>query len=252
MQQFHIINPLHDSRWDDLVASHPCASVFHRRNWLSALSSTYGYRPLILTSTPAGKPLSDGVPFCEIRSWVTGSRLVSLPFADHADPLLNAHEDLSSLTEWIRSSSLEHRWKYVELRPLSRFATLDGLSTNNQTFWSHFLNLTPSLEQIFRNFHRSCVQRRIHHAERSGLVYEKGRSEEILDDFYRLQMMTRRRHSLLPQPRAWFRNLVQSMGADAEVRLARRGGRAVAAILTLRHRRTVVYKYGSSDQKFHH
>ena len=42
------------------------------------------------------------------------------------------------------------------------------------------------------------------------------------------------------------------MGADAEVRLARRDGMAVAAILTLRHRRTVVYKYGSSDQKFHH
>lgn len=252
MQQFHTVDPLHDSRWDDLVASHPRASVFHRSNWISALASTYGYRPLVLTSTPPGKPLSDGIPFCEIRSWVTGSRLVSLPFADHTNPLLNEHEDISSLGEWMRRASLEHGWRYVEVRPLSWLAQPNRLLAANQSFWSHFLDLTPSLEQIFRNFHRSCVQRRILHAERSGLVYEKGRSEELLSDFYCLLTMTRRRHSLLPQPRAWFQNLVHAMGGDAEIRLARRNGMAVAAMLTLRHKRTGVYKYGCSNRNLHH
>lgn len=250
--KFHILNPLFDDRWDNFVASDPRASVFHRRNWISALASTYGYRPLVLTSTPPGQPLSDGVPFCEIRSWITGSRLVSLPFADHVDPLFDGHEALSNLTEWMQSASLQHHWRYVELRPLSEFTLPNSLSATNQSFWSHFLDLTPSLEQTFRNFHRSCVQRRILHAERSGLVYEKSCSEEVLNDFYRLLIMTRRRHGLLPQPRAWFRNLLQSMGTDAELRLVRQNGMAVAAILTLRHQRTAVYKYGCSDHNFHH
>jgi CelD/BcsL family acetyltransferase involved in cellulose biosynthesis len=249
--QFHILDPLLDSRWDDFVASHPRASVFHRGSWIRALASTYGYRPLVLTSTPPVEPLSDGIPFCEIRSWITGSRLVSLPFADHADPLLNERGDLSCLVEWIRLASLQHSWRYVELRPLLWPDQPNGSLAAGQSFWSHFLDLTPPLEQIFRKFHRSCIQRRILHAERSRLVYEKGRSEEVLSDFYRLLMMTRRRHNLLPQPRAWFRNLVRSMGGDAEVRLVRQDGVAVAAILTLRHQRTAVYKYGCSDQNFH-
>jgi lipid II:glycine glycyltransferase (peptidoglycan interpeptide bridge formation enzyme) len=34
--------------------------------------------------------------------------------------------------------------------------------------------------------------------------------------------------------------------------LARKDGIPIAAILTLRHRSTVVYKYGCSDEQFHH
>jgi lipid II:glycine glycyltransferase (peptidoglycan interpeptide bridge formation enzyme) len=65
-------------------------------------------------------------------------------------------------------------------------------------------------------------------------------------------MITRRRHQLLPQPRAWFRNLIACMSPNVEIRLARKDGTPIAAILTLRHRRTVVYKYGCSDETFHH
>ena len=42
------------------------------------------------------------------------------------------------------------------------------------------------------------------------------------------------------------------MSPNAEIRLARKGGVPIAAILSLKHRRTVVYKYGCSDEKFHH
>jgi lipid II:glycine glycyltransferase (peptidoglycan interpeptide bridge formation enzyme) len=112
--------------------------------------------------------------------------------------------------------------------------------------------LTPALEQIYRNLHKNCIQRRIRRAEREQLSYEKGCSEALIDDFYKLMMITRRRHQLLPQPRAWFRNLIASMAANAEIRLARKGHTPIAAILTLKHQGTVVYKYGCSDDKFHH
>jgi lipid II:glycine glycyltransferase (peptidoglycan interpeptide bridge formation enzyme) len=41
------------------------------------------------------------------------------------------------------------------------------------------------------------------------------------------------------------------MGEKAEIRLARRKGTPIAAMLTLRHRSSVVYKYGCSDERFH-
>ena len=62
----HVINPLSDGRWDDLVPRHPRASVFHRRGWLEALNRTYGYTPLVFTSAPEGQPLKDGVVFCQV------------------------------------------------------------------------------------------------------------------------------------------------------------------------------------------
>src|ERR1700749_333321 len=78
-----ILDPLTDSRWDDLVARNKYASVFHQRGWLEALRRTYKYQPLVLTNSPTGPPLEGGLVVCRVSSWLTGTRLVSLPFADH-------------------------------------------------------------------------------------------------------------------------------------------------------------------------
>jgi CelD/BcsL family acetyltransferase involved in cellulose biosynthesis len=249
--QLYTLDPLLDSRWEDLVAAHPGASVFHRTGWLQALARTYRYRPFVVTTTPPGRPLEDGLPFCEVKSWVTGNRLVSLPFADHAGPLLREAGEPFQLDDWMQAQCREHKWRYIELRPLPSAALSAGLLAASQSFWHHTLDLSPSVEQIFRRFHKSCVQRRIRHAEHQRLSYERGCFSQILDDFYRLLAITRRRHRLLPQPRSWFLNLTACLASSAEIRLVRQDGSPIAAILTGRHRSTVVYKYGCSDERFH-
>ena len=70
-------------------------------------------------------------------------------------------------------------------------------------------------------------------------------------ELYRLMVMTRRRHRLFPQPLSWFKNLVAGMGDKVQVWLALKDQATVAAMLTLRHRSSVIYKYGCSDEKFH-
>lgn len=246
------LNPLVDPRWDDLAAAHPKASPFHQRGWLKALAGTYGYRPLVLTSATPGEALSDGIVFCEVNSWITGKRLVSLPFADHAQPLADNGVGASELSEWMRTQCDEQNWKYIELRPLSWKMQPGTSLLASDSFWFHSLSLEPSAEQLFRGLHKSCIQRRIRRAEHEQLSYERGSSAGQIDDFYRLLMITRRRHGLLPQPRAWFQNLVACMSPNVEIRLARKEGKPIASILTLSHRGTVVYKYGCSDARFHH
>lgn len=119
-----------------------------------------------------------------------------------------------------------------------------------ESFCLHNLDLRPNLENLFSGFHKNCVQRKIRRAEREGLSYELGRSESLLTSFYRLLVLTRQRHQVPPQPLAWFRNLVASMGDKLEIRLASKDGHPVASILTLRDKNTLVYKYGCSDKRF--
>jgi lipid II:glycine glycyltransferase (peptidoglycan interpeptide bridge formation enzyme) len=73
----------------------------------------------------------------------------------------------------------------------------------------------------------------------------------MLKQFYELMVLTRRRHRLPPQPLAWFRNLVECFGDRLVMRVASVDNRAIAGILTLRHKQTMVYKYGCSDARFH-
>lgn len=249
--KINILNPLLDERWDALVARHPKASVFHKRGWLEGLSRTYGFEPCVLTTSAAGEPLEDGIAFCRISSWVTGTRLVSLPFSDHCEPLLDDIGKLANFVDWLRGGGASRPLDYVELRPLSAPDNLSCGLVPSCSYWYHELDLTPDLEQIFQRMHDNSFKRKVQRAERERLSYHSGRSKELLNEFYRLLRITRRRHQLPPQPQTWFRNLLESMGEACRIRLARKNGVAIAAMLTFQHRSSVVYKYGCSDDKFH-
>ena len=243
-------DPLDDRRWEEFVRTHPASSIFHTRGWLGALQSTYGYEPVVYTTSPPATNLTNGIALCLVRSWLTGRRMVSVPFSDHCEPLVASLEDCRVLVDALCSWAGTGR-KYVELRPL-RSGTCDHPRLEKaDSFHFHFLDLRPTIEELFGQAHRSTIQRKIRRAEREGLLLQVGRSDALLNDFYRLMLLTRRRHGLPPQPIEWFRNLIACLGDRVTIRVAAKDGRAIGSILTLAHRDTLVYKYGCSDARFH-
>jgi hypothetical protein len=249
-----LIDPLQDSRWSAFVANHPRASVFHTPGWLEALRRTYGFKPEAYTTSPSMGALTDAFLFVPIRSWLTGRRIVSLPFADHCAPLVSSPEALSSILRHLRTTLDRDKFKYVEFRPTDAEFASQAIRCGFEParyYYLHRVDLRPSLDVIFRSMDKDSVQRRIRRAERAELIEKCGRSEELLKGFYKLLIMTRKRHGVPPPPYSWFRNVLDCMGDLAEIRMVCAGkDEPAAAILTLRFRNSVVYKYGGSDEKF--
>lgn len=245
----YTLDPLTDDRWSEFIDRHHSASVFHSQPWLEALRLTYGYRPLVYTTTPPSLPLSNGIVLCEIKSWLTGRRMVSLPFSDHCEPLLDTPAAVVAIAAELKKISGAGTWKYIELRPKSEISNL-GEAVQQSPCYLHTLDLRSGLDELFRGFHKKGVQQMIRRAEREALVYEHGNSEHLLQAFYRLMILTRRRHQLPPQPIQWFRNLISCMGDKLRIRVAFKDGKEVASILTLEHRGATMYKYGCSDEVF--
>jgi Acetyltransferase (GNAT) domain len=247
------LNPTQDPRWAKLVERHHRASVFHTVGWLQALKSTYGYEPVAFTTSPPTSELDNGLVFCRVKSWLTGSRLVSLPFSDHCEPLCDSREDLHFLLRYLQTAVEHENWRYLEIRSIS--GDLDQISDTNSSrppvgYFFHVLDLRPSLSDVFRSLHKDSVQRRIRRAERAGLTENSGRSEDLLRTFYNLFVTTRGQHQLPPTPYAWFKNLFHFLGDASEIRVAHQAGKPVASILTLRFRDVLYYKYGCSDRRF--
>jgi lipid II:glycine glycyltransferase (peptidoglycan interpeptide bridge formation enzyme) len=145
------------------------------------------------------------------------------------------------------------KWKYIEARPAAW--DLGGLGDGVQflpgaNYSLHVLDLRPSLASILSGLHKDSVQRRIRHADRAGLVEKCGRSEELVDQFYRLFVVTRKRHQIPPIPHSWFRNLIQCLGSAIEIRMAYKAGIPVAGIVTLRFKDILYFKYGCSDARY--
>lgn len=253
MSTVYKLDPLRDPRWQALVDRHPNASVFHTTGWLAALHATYGYRPVVFTTSPPTEELRNGLVFCRIRSWITGPRMVSLPFSDHCEPLVDSQEELGFLLEYLQAEMEHQEWKYMEVRPINvrpNTSTRDGGFRAAKHFYLHRLDIRPDADEIFRSLHKDSVQRRITRAAKADLVCERGQSERLLKDFYALLLLTRSRHQLPPQPYVWFRNLADSMGSSLEIRVTYRDRVPTNAILTLRFRDIVYYKYGCSDARF--
>lgn len=244
------INPLTDPRWPTFVAVHPHASIFHTREWLNTLRLTYGYEPVAFT-TCQGSDLSNAVVFCEVQSWLTGRRLVSLPFSDHCQPLADA-ASLQEILRYLHEQREKQQLRYVELRPALSDRILDAQAqfVRSERFCFHAIDLRPDLETIYKSFHSNCVRRKIKRAEREELLYESGSSDELLRKFRHLLLLTRRRHQLPPQPPSWFHNILRCLGDLVTIHIVSKGAVPVASILTLTYNNGMVYKYGCSDAQF--
>ena len=157
------------------------------------------------------------------------------------------------MVRYLQAALRDRKWKYFEIRPVYENLSQTGDGTGclpGESYFLHTLDLRPNLDELFRSFDKDSVQRRIQRAERAGLIEKCGRSDELLEEFYALFVITRGRHHVPPTPCAWFRNLIQCQVKGLEVRLAYKDGTPIAAILTLQFKNVVYYKYGCSDARF--
>ena len=253
MMDLHQFDPVSDSRWPEFLDRHPCASVFHTPGWLEALRRTYGYEPIGYTSSAPGEKIRNGVVFCRIDSWLTGQRMVSLPFSDHCEPLVNSDEELEFFVQGLQAKVKSEECNYLEVRPINGSLQRRGESAGfrpARRYCLHNIDLRPDLDQIHRGFDKDSVVRRIRRAQRAGLIEKCGKSDDLLKDFYKLLVRTRARHDLPPQPYEWFQNLIACLGDTLAIRLAYKDATPIAAVLTLRFRDSVFYKYGASDARY--
>jgi lipid II:glycine glycyltransferase (peptidoglycan interpeptide bridge formation enzyme) len=148
------------------------------------------------------------------------------------------------------SRSVELRPQGVVEQAFDGVARACGLKPSAE-YCLHRIDLRAKSTEIFRRFHPSSTKRAIRRAEREGVTYETGTSNQLLASFYGLLRLTRRRHGLPPQPLAWFRNLVACLGDRVSIHVASKDGQPIASIMTLSFKNTLSYKYGGSDASRH-
>jgi hypothetical protein len=199
----------------------------------------------------------------EVNSILTGKRGVSLPFTDYSEPIIEKDSDFISLFNNIVEYGKKRGWKYLELRGGDEyFRTQDpgprtpdpGLVPNAPsfvTYLGHNLDLTKG-ERTLNAALRDSTRRNIKKAKRQGIIATISSDSEAVKHFYRLNSMTRREHSLPPQPYYFFQKVydyIISRGLGFVV-LASRHGQNIAGAIFFHFGDQGIYKYGASDKKY--
>lgn len=207
MAEPKVIDPTEDPRWDAFVLKHPLGSLFHHSVWKQLIEKTYHYEPHYLILENGNHGLRAGLPAFVVRSLLTGRRMVSLPFADCCDPLVDNQEDLDWLINALHQHARALHTPSLEVRAQHGGEYLESHHFSKHTaYQSDVLDLEGSLDDTLAGFHKG-VRRNIRRAERGHLLLRDAEHIKDMEVFYELYVRTRRAHGLPPQPYSFFSNL---------------------------------------------
>ena len=239
MIRVDIIDPAKDERWDRFVMSHPFGWVAHMSGWKRVLETSFphmkGYYFAIVD--PRSGEIRAGLPVFEVRSWLTGNRLVSIPFATLSDPLVSSEAEMQMLLREATSLLEKLNFTYLEIRTLQAVPFMKNEHLVDECFFRHhYLELAGGTESLWKSFNYKSVRYEINKAARHGVSVRIADTEADFSTFYRLYAMTRKRLGLPSQPRVFFWTLWDafSPSGSAEILMAEFEGSVIAAHFLLR------------------
>jgi CelD/BcsL family acetyltransferase involved in cellulose biosynthesis len=197
--------------------------------------------------------LSNGVvvaaiPFTHVRD-VRGERVVSLPFSDYCDPLVEDGEVWKDLVAPILAYDSP-----VMLRCLRNAVPVEDtrFQASLRGLW-HGIDLTRTEKDLWATLDGSARQN-VRKAQRNGVVVREGRTLNDVRIFHDMHCRLRKsKHRLLAQPLAFFEAL-HGLFAPCDgltVLLAEFDGEAIAGIFFLEWGGTLYYKFNASVDQRH-
>lgn len=238
--------------WNDFVGRHPLGTVYHHSAWHQAIERTYGHRGTYCVIN-GGSGIEAALPFVEVRNPPFRKRLVAYPYSDACDPLVEREEEAEAITRRMEEYRQARGARSTEIRTYRYFEKAGGAGAGETpSYYDFVLSLEKDPDRLFRSFHKDCVQRAIKKARASGVEVTEGTSFDDVKDFYRLHVGTRKRLGVPPQPLRFFRNLWEALCplGMLSVFVAREGGQAIAAVVQLKFKDTVYYKFAASDSRY--
>jgi hypothetical protein len=232
------VQPFSEGRgtWRELLKSCLGVTLYHRESWIELLSRAYGFSLWLATLEQSRRTVAG----CVFVRRPLSRCLIALPFSDTGLPLSRDYETAQRLLEALIAQAAPGR--AYEVRGIAGAAPWETV----ECFVDWKLRLDRPAASIERalalNFRRS-----LRRASQQAVRIERGSAMGDLERFYAMQLESRRRLGLPPQPWRFFKLARETFAADGnfEVWTARENGEDVASAIFIRDGDVVYFKWGA-------
>ncbi|MFQ5429408.1 MAG: GNAT family N-acetyltransferase, partial [Phycisphaerae bacterium] len=184
------------------------------------------------------------LPLFEIRSFLAGRLLVSVPYATYGGVLAEDDDAAAALFQEAKSLGARIQARSIELR--SRKAAFDELDIR-RTHATFERRLPADPERVIDLFPRKARAAARRASERYDLRVTFG--DEQLPELWRLYARSMRRLASPNYPYRFFESLAQAMPDGHVAQVVRWEGRPVAGLLTLLYRETAMPYFIGLDER---
>jgi hypothetical protein len=214
------------------------------------ISDSYGYKPVYLLKTEDNR-IDVLIPAMEINSYLTGKRLVSLPFSDFCMPIIS--EDsvnvFNTIFTFMHDLALKENIDSIEFNSIN---DLEMNRTPAQIFYGHILDLSLTEENLFKNF-RKGTKSSILKSGREGVSIKICDGLDAMYQYYEIHAHTRKRLGLPPQPFKFFKTIHENLihNKMGIISLAFYNEKCIAGAVYLQFGEKGLYKFSASDYRYH-
>lgn len=228
------------ARWDAYVRSHPEATGYHRWAWRTVFARGLGHATSYLLAFD-GPAVVGVLPLVEVRSWLFGRALSSLPYVNYGGVLADSDAIAHHLVEYAARLADERRLSHVLLRHRRRVLPDLPVRTHKVTMT---MPLGGSVDGMWQALDRK-VRNQVRKGEKSGLTVVTG-GEELLDEFYGVFATNMRDLGTPVYGRELFQEVLAAEPVDARLHVVRLGDAPVAGALTYSFGNTIEVPSASS------
>jgi len=223
-------------------------SFFHSKEWAKVFVETYQFTPTYFTYFENDKLIA-AIPIMLVKSWLTGNRLVSLPFSDFCEPLLKDKASFEKIFSEIINHFQNEKLRYIEFRSIKRRFPFE--TENYRTDLRHVLKLDKSEAELLKTFSEN-TKRNIKKAKKAKLILKIMNDETGMKIFFDMNCETRKKHGLPPQPFSFFNSLLKNVIQEGmgDILLAEKDSDYIAGAVYLKFGKKLLYKFGASYSKY--
>ena len=228
-------------RWDDFVQACPQATFFHRAGWLPLIEQVFGHRSFFLYAERDGR-IEGVLPLGQVKSWLFGHSLVSLPFAVYGG-VAASNEDAAA--------ALEHEAQVISQRVGAAHLELRN-TVQRHADWPHQDLYVTFRKEIWPDEEANMLaiprkaRAMVRKGIKNGLV---SRIDQDVGRFFALYADNMLRHGTPAMPKRYFAALLQEFGGDAEVlTVCDASGRPLSSVLSFYFRDEVLPYYAGDDE----
>jgi len=223
-------------------------SIFHSKEWARLLIESYNYRPTYYTLFENGE-LSAVIPMMEVKSWITGNRVISLPFSDYCEPLFKSKNLSQTLAEEIIKSLEIRTSKYIEFRTSKHLYPFETEQYRRDL--RHILKLDKNESDLLKQCSDN-TKRNIKKAAKEKLSLKIQNDENGIKNFYDMMCQTRKKHGLPPQPFSFFKNILDLIITKGygDILFAIKDNNYISGAIYLKFGKKLIYKYGASYSEY--
>lgn len=205
------------------------------------LQNEYGFQ-LKIPAIRSGNCLQAAMPFLQTRGIRGKRKWISLPFTDYVQALF---EDAAMQRLF---KALAGHWQPSFGTVIVRAATELGDFDSQSDSVRHVIDTGKAFSEIEAGFANS-LKRNLKRVKTRGLAFKARYDAAAMSDFYRLHVITRKKHGIPVQPKSYFRRVYEELikPGFGFVALVEKSSEPIAAGVYLSYNNRMTYKYGASN-----